>query len=135
METVDVREQTSPPPKSASEAPILILLHRLFPLYCALLALITYGYALYDPYQIDGDAIAYMDIGDYLRAHNWHGIVNAYWHPMYPAFLSLGHMFFRATLVNELRAYYFTNFLIFLLEMTFTCRPRGWKYVSGCSEA
>src|ERR1019366_3412169 len=101
-----------------SEAsPISTLLRRFFPFYCALAALATFGYALYDDYQIDGDAVAYMDIGDNLRAHHWAGIVNGYWHPMYPAFLSLGHMLFRATLATELRAYYLVNFGIFLLEM------------------
>ena len=92
-------------------------LRRFFPFYCALAALVTFGYALYDNYQLDGDAVAYMDIGDYLRARQWAGIVNGYWHPMYPAFLSLGHALFRATLATELRAYYFVNFGIFLLEM------------------
>jgi hypothetical protein len=98
-------------------SPISILLRRFFPIYCILTALVTFGYALYDAFQIDGDAIAYMDIGDYLRAHNWPAIVNGYWHPMYPAFLSIGHFLFRATLATELRAYYLVNFFIFLMEM------------------
>ena len=93
------------------------LLRRFFPFYCALAALATFGYALYDGYQIDGDAVAYMDLGDLLRAHHWAGIVNGYWHPMYPAFLALGHMLLGATLATELRAYYFVNFGIFLLGM------------------
>ena len=93
------------------------LLRRFFPLYCALAALVTFGYARYDGYQIDGDAVAYMDIGDLIRAHHWAGTVNGYWHPMYPAFLALGHMLFRATVATELRAYYFVNFGIFLLGM------------------
>ena len=93
------------------------LLRRFFPFYCVLAALATFGYALYDGYQIDGDAVAYMDLGDLLRAHHWAGIVNGYWHPMYPAFLALGHILFRATPATELRAYYFVNFGIFLLGM------------------
>jgi hypothetical protein len=93
------------------------LLRRFFPFYCALAALVTFGYAIYDGYQIDGDAVAYMDLGDLLRAHHWAGIVNGYWHPMYPAFLALGHILSRATLATELRAYYFVNFGIFLLGM------------------
>ncbi len=92
-------------------------LRRFFPFYCALAALATFGYALYDGYQIDGDAVAYMDISDLLRAHHWAGIVNGYWHPLYPAFLALGHILFRATPATELRAYYFVNFGIFLLGM------------------
>jgi hypothetical protein len=107
------------------------LLRRFFPYYCALAALATFGYALYDNYQIDGDAVAYMDIGDNLRAQHWAGMVNGYWHPMYPALLALGHTLFRATLASELRAYYFVNFGVFLLGMAavvcFTDSLSGWR--------
>jgi hypothetical protein len=92
-------------------------LRRLWPLYCFLAALVTFGYALYDGYQIDGDAVSYMDIGDLIRAHNWHGIINGYWNPLYPAFLAVGHTLFHATRYTELHAYYLVNFGIFLLEM------------------
>jgi 4-amino-4-deoxy-L-arabinose transferase-like glycosyltransferase len=101
-----------------SEAsPISTLLRRFFPFYCALAALVTFGYALYEPFQIDGDAVAYMDIGDCLRAHQWAGIVNGYWHPLYPALLAAGHALFHSTPANELHAYYMANFVIFLLGM------------------
>jgi hypothetical protein len=92
-------------------------LRRLWPLYCILTALATFGYALYDSYQIDGDAVAYMDIGDLIRAHNWHGVINGYWNPLYPALLALGHTIFHPTRYTELHAYYMVNFGIFLLEM------------------
>jgi len=93
------------------------LLRRFFPFYCALAAAVTFGYALYDSFQVDGDAVAYMDIGDNLRAHAWAGMVNGYWHPLYPALLALGHALCHATLATELRAYYFVNYGIFLLGM------------------
>jgi multisubunit Na+/H+ antiporter MnhF subunit len=112
--------QADPGPRSIARedaSPLSTLLRRFFPVYCVLAALLTFGYALYDSYQIDGDAVAYMDIGDYLRAHQWAGIVNGYWHPMYPALLALGHALFHATLATELRAYCFVNFGIFLLGM------------------
>jgi hypothetical protein len=92
-------------------------LRRLWPIYCFLAALVTFGYALYDPYQIDGDAVSYMDIGDLIRAHNWHAVINGYWNPLYPAALSLGHTLFHATRYTELHAYYMVNYGIFLLEM------------------
>jgi hypothetical protein len=92
-------------------------LRRLWPLYCFLAALSTFGYALYDPYQIDGDAVAYMDIGDLIRAHNWHGVINGYWNPLYPAALALGHTLLHPTRYTQLHAYYMVNFGIFLLEM------------------
>ncbi len=93
------------------------LMRRFWPMYCFLAALVTFGYALYDPYQVDGDAVANMDIGDLIRAHNWHGVVNGYWNPLYPAALSLGHILFHSTRFTELHAYYMINFGIFLLEM------------------
>ena len=92
-------------------------LRRLWPLYCFLAALATFGYALYDGYQIDGDAVAYMDIADLIRAHNWHAIVDGYWNPLYPAFLAIGQTIFHPTRYTELHAYYLVNFGIFLLEM------------------
>lgn len=103
---------TSPAPNRLSH-----WLRRLWPLYCFVAALVTFGYALYDSYQIDGDAVAYMDIGDLMRAHNWAGIINGYWNPLYPAALSIGHILFHPTRYNELHAYYMVNFGIFLLEM------------------
>jgi len=102
----------SPEPHSLSS-----WLRRLWPLYCFFAALVTFGYALYDSYQIDGDAVAYMDLGDLIRAHNWHAVVNGYWNPLYPSLLALGHSLFHATRFTELRAYYMVNFGIFLLEM------------------
>jgi hypothetical protein len=92
-------------------------LHRLWPIYCFLAALVTFGYALFDPYQIDGDAVAYMDIGDLIRAHNWHAVINGYWNPLYPSLLALGHTLFHSNRYTELHAYYMVNFGIFLLEM------------------
>src|SRR5271170_5219315 len=92
-------------------------LRRLWPVYCFLAALVTFGYALFDPYQIDGDAVAYMDIGDLIRAHNWHAVINGYWNPLYPSLLALGHTLFHSTRYTELHAYYMVNFGIFLLEM------------------
>jgi hypothetical protein len=102
---------------SPEPTPLSHWLRRLWPLYCFLAAVATFGYALYDSYQIDGDAVAYMDIGDLMRSHQWAGIVNGYWNPLYPAALSIGHILFHPTRYTELHAYYMVNFGIFLLEM------------------
>ena len=92
-------------------------LKRFFPFYCLLVAAFTFLFALYDPYRLDGDAVSYMDIADLIRSHCWAGIVNGYWHPLYPACLALGHVLFRSTRTNELHAYYMVNYAIFLLQM------------------
>ena len=70
----------------------------------------------HDPYAIDGDAVAYMDIADLIRTHQWAGVVNAYWHPLYPATLLLAQWIFHPSRATELYAYYRINFFIFLLE-------------------
>jgi lipoprotein signal peptidase len=98
-------------------SPLQSWLRRLWPVYCLFVALAVFGYTRFDPYQIDGDAVSYMDIGDLIRSHQWAGIVNGYWHPLYPAALALGHSLFHSTRFNELHAYYMVNFGIFLLEM------------------
>jgi hypothetical protein len=58
-----------------------------------------------------------MDIGDLMRSHQWAGIVNGYWNPLYPAALAIGNILFHPTRYTELHAYYMVNFGIFLLEM------------------
>ena len=102
---------------SPEPTPLSHWLRRLWPVYCFLAILVNFGYALYDSYQVDGDAVSYMDIGDLMRAHNWSGIINGYWNPLYPAFLALGQAVFHPTRYTELHAYYMVNFGIFLLEM------------------
>jgi hypothetical protein len=110
----EVEELSSSVTQDSSSARML---RRLFPVCCIAVALVTFGFALYDSFQVDGDAIAYMDLGDCLRAHHWLGLVNGYWQPMYPALLSVAHAVMQATLQNEVRAYYFANYCIFLLAM------------------
>jgi len=92
-------------------------MRRLWWVYCLVAAVATFGYALWDPYQIDGDAVSYMDIGDLIRGHAWAGVVNGYWHPLYPALLALGYGMFQATRFNELHAYSMVNFGIFVAQV------------------
>ena len=91
-------------------------LRRLLIAFAVLLVPIAWFSMRYDPYAIDGDAVAYMDIADLIHAHRWAGVVNAYWHPLYPSLLLLGQLLFHPTRATELDAYYKVNFGIFLLE-------------------
>jgi hypothetical protein len=102
---------------SPEPTPLSHWLRRLWPLYCLVAALTAFGYAHYDSYQIDGDAVAYLDISDLIRSHQWAGVIDGYWNPLYPAFLALGHAVFHPTRYTELHACYMVNFGIFLLEM------------------
>jgi 4-amino-4-deoxy-L-arabinose transferase-like glycosyltransferase len=85
--------------------------------YLLLLVPIEWLAARFDAYQIDGDAVGYMDIADLMRAHKWAGVVNGYWHPLYPACLALAQRIFHTTRWNELGAYYALNFFIFLAQV------------------
>lgn len=92
-------------------------LRRALLVYLALLIPVAWLATKFDPYQIDGDAMAYMDIADLMRSHHWAGVVNAYWHPLYPACLALAQSVFHVTRMNELHAYYVLNFVIFLASV------------------
>lgn len=90
---------------------------RLLAVFLVLLIPVAWLAMKFDPYQIDGDAVAYMDLADLIHAHHWHAVVNGYWHPLYPACLALGQVIFHPTRWNELGAYYTINFFIFLAEV------------------
>ncbi len=81
-----------------------------------LLLLVPVGWLMmrFDPYQLDGDAMAYMDVADLMRAHHWAGVVNGYWNPLYPVGIALAQVVLHPTRMNELGAYYILNFVIFL---------------------
>jgi hypothetical protein len=93
----------------------------------------------YDRYAIDGDAVAYMDIADLIQAHRWAGVVNAYWHPLYPLLLLVGRVVLHAGRMTELGAYYKVNFALLLLQAvavlafcTAVCRLRDrWAGANG----
>ncbi len=89
---------------------------RLLLVYCVLLVPVAWFAMRFDPYAIDGDAVSYMDIAGLIGAHRWAGVVNAYWHPLYPAMLLVGLKLFHPSRMTELGAYYKINFLIFLLQ-------------------
>jgi 4-amino-4-deoxy-L-arabinose transferase-like glycosyltransferase len=90
---------------------------KLLIVYLALLVPIGWLATKYQPFLLDGDAVSYMDIADLIHAHRWAGVVNGYWHPLYPAVLAAAQIVFHPTRWNEIPAYYFANFIIFLLEL------------------
>ncbi len=107
------------------------LLRRVLWTVVATLPFVAWFSMRYDPYAIDGDAVSYMDIADLMHAHQWAGVVNGYWHPLYPAMLLLGQTVLHPTRATELGAYYRVNYFLFLLQvvavLTFTtavCRLR-----------
>ena len=89
------------------------LLKHLFWVYLLLLVPVAWLATKFDPYQIDGDAVSFMDIADLMRKHQWAGVVNAYWNPLYAACLAIAQSVFHTTRWNELGAYYIVNYILF----------------------
>jgi 4-amino-4-deoxy-L-arabinose transferase-like glycosyltransferase len=50
--------------------------------------------ALVGAYRTDADTVAYFDISDAIRNHNWHSAINAYWFPFYPGLLTIARGLF-----------------------------------------
>lgn len=78
------------------------------------------GYVRYDPYQLDGDAVSYMDIASALLHGRWQDVVNGYWFPGYPALLALGKLISHADRMQELYVFYWVNYFIFLFSFAGT---------------
>ena len=88
-------------------------LKRLLVALVLLMLLAGLGYARWDNYQLDGDALSFMDIADAIRAGDWPRVVNAYWNPLYAAALAAGQAIARPSRWTELQVFYSVNFVIF----------------------
>jgi Dolichyl-phosphate-mannose-protein mannosyltransferase len=85
--------------------------------YVACAVTVILGYVRYDPYQIDGDAISYMDIASSLVHRRWHEAINGLWNPGYPIVLAIAKEITRAGRMQELQVFYWANFLIFVASL------------------
>jgi len=74
-------------------------------------------FTIYQPYGVDGDSVAYMDIADLLRTHQWAGVVNGYWNPLYPFALAVAQRLFHPARLSEFVAYRAINLLIFVAQV------------------
>lgn len=88
--------------------------------YVVCMVVVMLGYVRFDPYQIDGDAVSYMDVADLISHGKWHRIVNGLWNPGYPALLALGKLLTHADRMRELQMFYRVNFCIFLFSVACT---------------
>ncbi len=101
-------------------------LYKLSFLYALVMALCGYGYAKYDNYKLDGDAVAFMDLADRIHAHQWTEVVNGYWNPAYAGALAVGQIVAHPSRFDELQTYFFVNAAIFLL-----CIGATWFFVES----
>ena len=101
-------------PASAASPMRLPHLRPLVVVYALCLVLCAIGYARYDNYQLDGDAVAFMDIADAIHARDAARVVNGYWNPGYAAALYVGEVVARPTRWAELQTFFWVNFVIFV---------------------
>ncbi|MGD0444808.1 MAG: hypothetical protein ABSA39_12820 [Edaphobacter sp.] len=78
----------------------------------AMLALCLVLEALFAPYDMNADSVSYLDLSDLIHAHQWHWVVNAYWHPVYPALLLVSRMVLGNSVRHELLAARLLNLAI-----------------------
>jgi hypothetical protein len=87
------------------------------------IAFATVLQALVGEYRTDSDTVAYFDISDAIRSHDWHHAINANWFPFFPALVTLGRACFgfrpqyelmAARLVNAADVLFFVGSVIFL---------------------
>ncbi len=75
--------------------------------------LVAVGYARFDPYLMDGDGVAFLDMAQYLRTGHAELAINGYWNPGYPAVLALAESLTHPTLWREFVIVRYANVLIF----------------------
>jgi 4-amino-4-deoxy-L-arabinose transferase-like glycosyltransferase len=68
-------------------------------------------------YYINGDAIAYVEIGEALRRGHWWGLANLTYSPGYPALLTFAQIVFHTTPLTEIQILKVVNFLAFVMSM------------------
>ena len=68
-------------------------------------------------YFINGDAIAYVEMGEALRYGPLWGLANLTYSPGYPVLLGVGQILFNTSPPNELEVLRIVNFICFLLAM------------------
>ncbi|MGI4827227.1 MAG: hypothetical protein ACRYFU_03415, partial [Janthinobacterium lividum] len=90
---------------------------RLLWIYALLVFIAAVGYLRFDPYIMDGDGTAFMDIAQGLRSGHAGLAINGYWNPGYPAVLAAVDCIAKPTLWNELVALRYANLLVFVFAM------------------
>lgn len=81
--------------------------------YALLMLLAALGYARYDPYMMDGDGVAFLDIAQYLRTGHAALAINGYWNPGYPAVLAVAEALTKPSLWREFVLVRYVNVAIF----------------------
>ena len=89
------------------------LIRRVLIVYLALLVPIDWVVMRYSGFNVDGDAISFMDLADLMSHGHWASVANGYWNPLYPALLAIAQKLAHPTRWNELGVYLVVNYFIF----------------------
>ena len=85
-------------------------------LTCAWLVALALGawHLWHGRYQITGDGVSYLDIGEALVRGDWATALTAYWSPLYPAVLGLAIRAVQPTPASEFAVVAVVNFLVYV---------------------
>src|SRR5688572_326585 len=85
-------------------------------LTCAWLVALALGawHLWHGRYQITGDGVSYLDIGEALVRGDWATALTAYWSPLYPAVLGLAIRAAQPTPASEFAVVAVVNFLVYV---------------------
>jgi hypothetical protein len=73
--------------------------------------------ALDSRFQVTGDGISYIEMGDAYFRHDWKMAINSYWSPLYAWLIVLPKHLFGLSLKHESSSIHVVNFLIFVLVL------------------
>jgi hypothetical protein len=68
-------------------------------------------------YYINGDAPAYVEMGEFFRNGVWEGLANLTYSPLYPLLLGIAQAVLRTDPLNEIPILHWVNFFVFLVSM------------------
>ena len=67
--------------------------------------------------DLNPDSVSYIEMAEGAVRSGWHALINAYWSPLYPAFLSIGFRILRASMYWEFTVVHLVNFAVYLADL------------------
>ena len=67
--------------------------------------------------DLNPDSVSYIEMAEAALRSGWHALANAYWSPLYPAFLSAGFRILHPSMYWEFTVVHLVNFVVYLADL------------------
>jgi len=67
--------------------------------------------------DLNPDSVSYIEMAEAAMRTGWHALVNGYWSPLYPAFLSVGFRILHPSMYWEFTVVHLVNFAVYLGDL------------------